>query len=197
MADTATSSNGTSGATAATAETDATSTDPQGKDTGATEPESFEDWVKTLPEEHQTRFNTRIQSLDRALKSERESVKTLKENLKAASRAAKDDPALKAQIDEMRNNLEVEGYRNSFYESAHREGVADLKLAWLAALDAELVDEKGAVDFAGLKKAHPGLFASTTAKVPPVNGGANGAATGGISGNAQMNMLIRRASGRT
>ncbi len=50
------------------------------------------------------------------------------------------------------------GHISGFYEEADKAGVRDARLAMLAARDAGLIDDRGRVDMAALKRKHPSLF---------------------------------------
>jgi len=91
-----------------------------------------------------------------------------------------------AEINGKFANLEIQ---SKFYDKAHAVGVSDLKLAYLAAKEAGLVNDKGDCDFVKLKAAHPALFAAA----PKGNAG-DGTGTDGKP--FSMNELIRQKAGR-
>lgn len=82
--------------------------------------------------------------------------------------------------------------QSAFYDKAHAAGVKNLRLAFLAAKDADMFDKRGEVDFDKLKQSIPELFTSaqSAAKTNAGDG------TNNPSTKVDMNSLIRRASGR-
>ena len=85
----------------------------------------------------------------------------------------------------------LEGQQD-FYDQAHKLGVSDLKLAYLAAREAGLIDGKGRANFDELKKLHPNLFSATQ----PAPGHAGTGTGKQPTGGGGMNDFIRKAAGK-
>lgn len=161
---------------------------PPGEET----PQDFEAWFKAQAAPTQALINTRFERLEGALKSEREGRKGLEKQLKAAASKAEEGSELRQQLDALNVQLEQEGTRADFYEEGLKQGVADLRLAWLAySADAGQYSRRGRIDWDALKTDHPSLFATQT--VPRGNAGAG---TGTQTPTRGMNEAIRAAAGR-
>jgi hypothetical protein len=83
------------------------------------------------------------------------------------------------------------GTKVKFYDLAHKAGVSDLSLGYLAAQQDGLITDAG-VDFGKMKELHPGLFGSKA--VVPGNAGEQGAVKG--TTDAAINATIRAAAQR-
>jgi hypothetical protein len=143
--------------------------------------------IKTLITEHE-------KGLRSALDSERVSRGELEGQLReAAKKLAAKEPEMQKVLTEMADKVAEHDRRADFYDAAHAAGVTNLKLAYVVAVQDELFDKKGNVNFETLKGKYPELFAG---KAQPPKGNA-GAGTGGDGRPAVgMNEIIRRASGR-
>jgi hypothetical protein len=93
------------------------------------------------------------------------------------------------QLTDLADKLAGMERQTTFYDRAHAAGVKNLRLAYLAAQEGKLVDEKGEVDWEKFRKTYPELFAGA-----PAGNAGNG--TGGGQGKASMNDWIRQAAGR-
>ena len=83
--------------------------------------------------------------------------------------------------------------RAVFYEAAHAAGITNLKLAYTVALQDEMFDKRGAVNFEALKAQYPELFGGK----PSTPSGHAGAGTGSPPpAQADMNAFIRGSAGR-
>jgi hypothetical protein len=171
---------------------------PDDKQQGAT-PESFEVWLAKQPADIQDKFEKRIQVFHDTVKSERDEKKKLDKRLKELSKSLEDGSDAKADVEKLRTELSDANRRADFTETAHREGVSNIRLAWAAVRELGLVDERGQVDFADLKKQAPELFRSERLSgVPPGNAGAGTAPGSARSGSPRgMNAFIRQAAGKT
>ena len=167
---------------------------PQGETPAAdAKPVSFEDWYKGLAPEQQEAVDTHIDGLKSALKSEREERKTVERQLREIAKRAEEGSDLRQQLDTLATEQATANAKATFYEQAHGAGVKNLRLAWLAAADAGLVDAKsGECDFGRLKQAAPELFAP---KLAAGNNAGNGAGQTGVK-EPSMNDWLRAAAGR-
>lgn len=161
----------------------------------AAQPLNFERWIAEQPEEVRGLVDTQLDRLKTALDSERTARTSLDKQLKAISKQAGDDTALKAQIDKLAEDNREAGSKAEFYEAAHGAGVRNLRLAWVAAKEMGLMED-GKVDFAKLKEVAPELFAVVTAtpKIPNAHAGAGAGQAG--AARPSMNNFLRAAAGR-
>lgn len=169
---------------------------PEGQGQGGTQgnpPLMFDSWLKDQPDDVKGLIEDHTHGLRTALDNERNQRKSLEKQLKdAAKRFEKDSDERKA-LDKISADLTEANRKTDFYDAAHKVGVTNLKLAWLAVVADELLDDKGAVDFEKLKSSHPQLFA---AKAPIQNVNAGSGANGQLP-KQTMNQLIRNAAGRS
>jgi hypothetical protein len=93
------------------------------------------------------------------------------------------------QLTEQADRLQALEKQTSFFDRAHSAGVRNLKLAYLAAQQAGLIDDKGEADFTKLRTVYPELFF----QAPTANAG-NGTSETRTANN--INDAIRRAAGR-
>ena len=169
---------------------DETSAQQQGE---AEKQQTFEGWYKALPADAQGLVDDHVDGLRSALNTERGERKSLEKRLKEIQKQADEGGDVKAQLQQISDEMSAATARATFFEAAHAADVKNLRLAWLAANDAGLVDKKsGAVDFAELRKVAPELFATKT--LPPANAGA-GARQSGVA-KPGMNDFLRAATGR-
>ena len=150
---------------------------------------TFESWIEAQPEDIKTLVTTHTSGLKSALDSERENRKTLEKQLRDLAKKAEAGSEYQKTLTEQADKLQTLERQGSFYDKAHSAGVRNLKLAYLAAEQAELVSDKGDCDFAKLKTQYPELFLVA----PPANAGAG---TNTQPPTFNMDALIRRAAGR-
>lgn len=158
-------------------------------------PVTFEDWYKTLGPDHQEVLDTHIDGLKSALKSERDERKAVERQLRDLAKQADEGSELRSQLDRMAADAQMATAKAEFFQAGHAANVKNLRLAWLAATDAGLVDAKtGECDFGKLKQVAPELFAQK-----PTLGGNNAGNGATQTGAAQpsMNDWLRSAAGRT
>jgi hypothetical protein len=157
-----------------------------------TKPVKWEDFIKGQPAEIVAAYEAHTGGLTTALASERTQRGDLEKQLRdMAGKAAKGSEDEK-RLTEMADRLNASQRQAEFYDEAHTKGVTSLRLAYLAAQDANLIDQKGRVNWDELKTKHPELFGGTTP--PPGNAGAG---TGNKPGGAaSMDNFIRRSAGR-
>lgn len=152
---------------------------------------AFETWLKAQPPEVTQILEGHAVNLKSALKSERETRQTLETQLRELSAKADQGSDTQKKIDALLTDLGTRDREISFFEAAHAVGVADLKLAYLAAEKDGLFDKKGNCNFDKLKELHPSLFGRVQS--PP--GGA-GSGSDQLPAQRSMNDFIRAASGR-
>ena len=154
---------------------------------------TFDAWIGTQPDQIKGLVTEHEKGLKSALDSERTSRQDLEGQLREAAKKLAKEPELQKSLTEMADKLAETDRRADFYDAAHAAGVTNLKLAYVVAVQDELFDKKGNVNFETLKTKYPELFAG---RAQPPKGNA-GAGTGGDGRPAVgMNEAIRRASGR-
>lgn len=157
-------------------------------------PFTYEAWLEKQDDQIREMLEGHTKGLKTALDSERESRKGYEKQLRDLAKKAEAGSDAQKQLTEMADQIKTAESRADFYDAAHREGVTNLKLAYLVATQDDLFDKQGRVNFAEMKKSYPELFAGS-------NGGARGDAGSGTSSaqtgqTTDMNARIRRASGR-
>ena len=140
-----------------------------------------ESWFGALPEDAkpiaQKWHDEQVVGLKSALSSERDERKTdrtaFQKQLDAA--IAKASGEGKAELEKIQASLGAAGSRADFFADAHEAGVLDLRTAWAAVKEYELVDRKGNPDLEALKMKCPYLFQQPTQPLPPrVSAGSGG-----------------------
>jgi len=154
---------------------------------------TWEAILETLPEETRALYESHTQGLRSALESERRAHKDLAGQLREASQQAEAGSKLKTQLEQLENQLEEQTRKADFATEATGQGVANVRLAYLAAQEFDVIDRRGIIDWKKLQTAAPELFRQSQ----PARGNA-GAGTAAPPTPAQdMNAFIRRAAGRS
>ena len=165
--------------------------EPQGNDQPSETPASFDEWIKAQGDDVQDLFDDHVSGLRSALETERTERKALAKQIKDLGKQAEEGSELRQQLTNLTTALESVQRRTAFYESAPGD-VANLKLAFLAASDAGMVDDDG-VDWQAMRQRFPELFKRTV--IPAGNAG-SGAGQNGAQPQRTMNDFIRAAAGR-
>ena len=97
--------------------------------------------------------------------------------------------AVKTQLEKLQAEASTAKNRAAFAETAHTQGIADIKAAWAVAKEYALIDDKGRVDFEKMKTEHPSLFGNNG---KPTNPGGRTPDTGGKK-NMNMTDILRNA----
>ena len=168
--------------------------DPGG--TPDSDPQSFEDWLGTLPEEQQKTakklHSEHEKGLKTALESERESRKDVEGQLRDLAKKAEKGSELQEELNKMADTQASVEQQRDFYEEAHGKGVTNLKLAYTVAVQDELIDKKGRVNWEAFKENYPELFRKD--KVLETDAG-DGSQNNGAPAK-DMNTWIRGRAGR-
>lgn len=134
-------------------------------------PLTFESWLTSQDDAIKKLIDGHIKGLKATLETERtqrkdfeRQVKDLASKLEKGSDGWEQAEALASQIAQLERQA-------AFYDAAHAAGVTNLRLAWLAAQDAKLINDKNQVDLDALKAAHPQLFAVTVPSSNATNPG--------------------------
>jgi len=154
---------------------------------------TFDGWLGEQPDEVKALLDGHTKGLKSALESERGSRKDLEKQVRdLAAKAEKDSDAQK-ELAGIADQLGEADRKADFYEVAHSAGVTSLKLAYVIAVQDEMFDRRGQVNFDTMKQSYPELFGKVA--TPPGNAGA-GTDTQ-PSPAKDMNRYIRAAAGRT
>ena len=159
---------------------------------GKAEQQSFNRWYEALPADAKEMVDGYISGLKSALGNERSERKSLEKRLREIQKQAEEGEDIRAQLRQISDEMSAATAKASFFEAAHAAEVRNLRLAWLAANDAGLIDKQsGEVNFAELRKVAPELFMP---RIPSANAGA-GAKQSGVA-KPGMNDFLRAATGR-
>jgi hypothetical protein len=154
---------------------------------------TFDAWYGKLDDKQKDLLDDHVTGLKSALTSEREERRRLSTQLKQLSKSAEDGSEFQKQLQDTLGKLDDAERKAHFLESAHGQGVTNLKLAWLAAKDAELIDKRtGEVNFLKLREVAPELFER---KVTPTGNAGTGNGQAGTV-KPDMSKWIRAAAGR-
>jgi hypothetical protein len=153
-------------------------------------PEEFAAWLQAQPAEARDVYDAHTRSLQSGLERERTQNKSLRQELKGIAAAA--DGVTKQDLDALSEKLTVADKRIDFYRLAQREGVPNVDLAWLAAVEVGAFDKHGVPDFSLLKAQYPELFPKRRPAAAQAGAGANGEAPA----TTDFNAFIRRSAGR-
>lgn len=155
---------------------------PAGQEGGT--PETFEGWLGKQDEATRALLEKHTGGLKSSLESERTDRREIQRQL-TALKAEGDPVALKTQLATLQATLAEQEARNGFAEEAHAQGVTNIRLAYLAARDADLLGKKSMWD--ELKKSSPELFAKKVAS--PAGAGNGSGATPSVA--PTMNDFLR------
>lgn len=156
-------------------------------------PLSYDAWLEQQPDEVKALLDNHTKGLKSALTSEREARSRLEKDLRDAAKKAEKGSETEQQLTRLADEAAEADRRATFYEDAHRLGVTNLKLAYLVAVQDEMFDRQGRVNWQALKESYPELFGG--AHKPPAGNAGAGTQTPPKSGG--MNEFIRRSAGRS
>lgn len=154
-------------------------------------PLTYKEWLGKQDEHAKRLISENEAGLRSALETERKARKDTAKQLGELAAAAEEGSSLRAELDKLKTDFALREQQTRFYETAPPD-VTNLRLAWLAAEDAKLVDKDGDVDWKKLRAAAPELFRRPT--IPASNAG-NGSGQQG-QGQLTMNDLIRGSAGK-
>jgi uncharacterized protein YigA (DUF484 family) len=151
--------------------------------------ETFEAFIEAQPENVKQLYTAHTGGLKTALETERTTRKELEKQLRELSKQAEQGSAAQKSLAETADKLSALEKQTTFFDKAHAARVRNLKLAYMAAQQTGLIDDKGECDFSKLKAQFPELFLSA----PSANAGEGNGEAPKIG---TMNDAIRRAAGR-
>jgi len=147
----------------------------------------------SLPEEAQKLISDREGGLKTALKTERDARGKAEKDLRdIADKLEKGSDAQK-EVLKLADKVAEGTQKSDFYEEAHEEGVSNLKLAYVVAMQDGLISKRGKIDWKTLKESYPELFSKI--KIPDGDAG-DGTGSKRPGGKMDMNALIRKKAGR-
>lgn len=152
---------------------------------------TWEQWLERADEPTRALYEQHTAGLKSALTDERRQRGELAAQLREAVKTEGLSAQLKADLESALTRSEEAEHRAAFFEEAIAQGVANARLAYLAAREIEALDKRGRVNWDALKGAFPELFKPKSP--PPGNAGAGTQAPPPAAG---MNDVIRRAAGR-
>lgn len=154
---------------------------------------TFDKWFGALDDDAKGLLEDHVDGLKSALTSERAERARLAKQIKELSGKADKGSELATQLEKLTGDMGKLDQKAQFYEDAHAADVANLKLAWLAAQEFDLIGKDGRVDFDQLREQAPEVFRKK-APAPPGNAGTGAHQSG--AAKPTMNSFIRRAAGR-
>jgi len=162
-------------------------------------PQTLDQWLEAQSDDVRSLVGNSVSGLKNALEAERKSRKDIEKQLREAAKKLDDGSDHRKALEETAARLQSTEQQAAFYDQAHAAGVTNLRLAYLAAQEAGLIERDGRsggirCDFAAMQKQFPELF-GRKAGLPPGHAG-NGAGAGERTPGDDMNALIRRAAGR-
>ena len=152
----------------------------------------FDNWLDEQPDPVKKMLDGHTKGLKSALDSERESRKTLEKQLREMATKAEKGSDAETKLTQLADQISEADQKADFYEAAHAVGVTNLKLAYMVAVQDELFDRKGRVNFSSMKESYPELFGGK--KLP--DGSAGDGRDDGTPGAKNMNDFIRKSAGR-
>lgn len=154
---------------------------------------TFDDWFGGVDDATKALVDQHVKGLKSALEAERAERKMAEKALRDAAGKLEAGSAARIDLEAQAERVAATERRASFYEVAHAAGVADLKLAWLAAEAGNLFTRRGEPDIEALRQQHPALFSTTTVQRAPGNAGAGAGQS--PAPTRSMNDFIRQAAG--
>jgi hypothetical protein len=158
--------------------------------------ETFDAFLDAQPDEVKALIDGHTKGLKSALETERGERKRFEKDLRDAAKKLEKGSDERQNLEGLADRLNKEQRRADFFDLAHNAGVTNLRLAWIAAQEAELIpDTVSRTDFDKIKERFPELFAAKEKpKTPKANAGDGTGTEQKPAGG--MNAFIRAASGR-
>ena len=152
---------------------------------------TYDTWVGDQSVEVKGLLDGHTAGLTSALQSEREARKALEAQLKEA--AGKAEGETKVKLEAMAAEMAAVEQRADFFVDAQAAGIGNLKLAYTVAVQDDLIDKRGRVNFEQMKKDYPELFGD---KLKTPKGHQGSGANPPVEG-IDMNQFIRnKAAGK-
>jgi hypothetical protein len=152
-------------------------------------PQTFDQWIAAQPQDVQAMFNEHVSGLRSALASERTEKKGLSQQIAEMAKKAESGSEAQKQLEGISKQLQDAETRADFAEQAIEQGCTRVKLAFIAAQQDQLIDQRGRINWTQLKETYPELFRAS-APAPRGNAGA-GAQQGSQGAGMSMDDYIR------
>lgn len=165
--------------------------DQEDQDDGVT----YDEWLKSQPDEIQEMLNTHTSGLKTALTKERDARGELETKVRDLAGKAEKGSKAEQELTDLADDLATQNRKTAFYEDAFGEGVTNLKYAFIVAEEEGLFDKRGNCNFAALREGFPELFGGKPT-TPPANPGSGGNNNPRGGPKKSMDSWIRRKSGR-
>jgi len=137
---------------------------PPGTETppGSETPPDFESWIGEQGDDVKALLDGHTRGLKSALDKERKRAGDLEKSLRDAAKDLEKGSEAQTTLLKLSDELAKTKTENAFYVAAHRAGVNDPDLAYLAAEKNGLIYADGSADFTKLKETYPQLFGPVT-----------------------------------
>lgn len=180
--------------TTQTTETAQTTQPTDGQQQTQTPPASFDEWIKGQPAEVAALIDSHVTGLRNTVQATRRERDDLAKQLRDAAKGLEQGSEARKALEAMTAQVEAAEVRAAFYEDAAKPeiGCTNARLAYIAAQQDALIDNRGRVNWESLRQTYPELFRRAA---PTSNAGAGTQNTQPATGG--MNEFIRRAAGRT
>jgi len=156
------------------------------------QPQKYESWFENQTPELQGLITEHHDGLHKALKAERGNRRGLEKQLRELSETMEGEH--QATLKTMADNLRQEEVKSQFYEDAQRAGVKNLRLAYAVAVQDNLFDRRGLVNFEDMQKVYPELFGVVVSGTRNLAGAGTG--SNHVPAKKTMDDLIRGKLGR-
>jgi len=157
---------------------------------------TWDAWYGALDADGKRLVDEHVSGLKNAVTSERRQVRELSQQVRDLQSKAEKGSELEGKLSELSAQLEESQRRSAFTEWAVKNNVVDPTLAFLAAKEAKVFDNSGAINGERLRELHPNLFAP---EEKPKAGGRGDAGSGSQGGGAPSkfdgNAFLAQAAG--
>lgn len=156
----------------------------------------YETWLSEQPDNVKDAIAANTTRLSNALKDERTERKNLERQIKELRSKAEKGSDLEKQLSAISADLDSANERADFAEEAVKRSVKNVRLAYKAAKEDGLIDDRGRINWEQLEADYPELFQPAQQERKQVPRG-NAGAGAGQQGSRQfdMNTWIREQAG--
>lgn len=157
------------------------------------QPPTFEAWLESQDDTVKGLLDSHTKGLKTALDSERDARKNFEKQVRDLASKAEAGSEAQQQLTDLANQVETLTRQQAFYDEAHGQGVTNLKLAYIAARESDLIDSRGRINWEQMRESYPQLFG--VARSQPSGNAGSGTQTPPAS-QRTMSDIIRQATGR-